>query len=268
MSTPNPLQPQGALTSASQGKSNLRFTILAILAVHAVVLGGLLLQGCDKNSGASGGGAAAPPPGPSLTDLPPLTPAPMYYETNDPIQYVTAPPSEPAPTNAAPPPIPPAQPATPVVQTAQPPALPATPDPGLAPVASTPTEHKIVRGDTLGALAAKHGTTVRAIEALNPGINPNRLQVGQTVLIPPPRPKPAATAGAGGTPDSGEVYTVKSGDTLLRIARQFGTTPREIRALNGLKSDRILVGQKLKIPARAPAATAAAPAGGGGGKQF
>lgn len=265
MSTPNPLQPQGALTSASQGKSNLRLTILAILAVHAVVLGGLLLQGCDKNAGTTGSSAAAPPPGPSLTDLPPLTPPTPYYETTDPTQYVTAPPAEPAPTNAYIPAIPPAQPATPVVETV-PPAFPATPDPGLAPVASTPTEHKIARGDTLGALAAKHGTTVRAIEALNPGVDPRRLQVGQTLLIPPPRPK-AAAAAAGSTPDSGEVYTVKSGDTLLRISRQFGTTPREIRALNGLKSDRILVGQKLKIPARAPAATAAAPAAGGG-KQF
>lgn len=263
MSMPNPLQPQGTLTSASQGKSNLRFTILAILAFHAVVLGGLLLQGCDKNAGSSG---AAPPPGPSLTDLPPLTPTPMYYETNDPLQYVTAPPPEPVPTNVGLTPIPPAQAATPVVESL--PRLPATPDPALAPVASSPTEHKIARGDTLGALAAKHGTTVRAIEALNPGINPNRLQVGQTVLIPPPRPKPAATASAAGTPDSGEVYTVKAGDTLLRISRQFGTTPREIRALNGLKSDRILVGQKLKIPARAPAATAAAPSAAGGGKQF
>ena len=43
------------------------------------------------------------------------------------------------------------------------------------------------------------------------------------------------------------VYVVKSGDTLTRIAKAHGTTVQAIRAANGLKTDRILVGQKLKL---------------------
>lgn len=45
-----------------------------------------------------------------------------------------------------------------------------------------------------------------------------------------------------------EVYTVKKGDTLSRIARKFHTNVRALRKENGLKSDMIKIGQKLDIP--------------------
>lgn len=44
-----------------------------------------------------------------------------------------------------------------------------------------------------------------------------------------------------------EFYTVKSGDTLSEIGSQFKITPRFIMKLNGLKSDVIRIGQKLKL---------------------
>jgi LysM repeat protein len=59
------------------------------------------------------------------------------------------------------------------------------------------------------------------------------------------------------------MYTVKSGDSLIKIASQFGTTVKAIRAANSLKTDSIKVGQKLSIPSKPtlssePAATTAA----------
>ena len=57
---------------------------------------------------------------------------------------------------------------------------------------------------------------------------------------------------------AGETYTVKSGDSLTKIAKAHGTTIKAIRAENNLTTDHIKVGQKLKIPARAEAAAAAA----------
>ncbi len=55
-----------------------------------------------------------------------------------------------------------------------------------------------------------------------------------------------------------EIYVIKSGDTLSRIAKDHHTTVQAIKAANGLKTDRILAGKKLKLPAATtptPAAT-------------
>jgi LysM repeat protein len=54
-------------------------------------------------------------------------------------------------------------------------------------------------------------------------------------------------------------YTVKSGDTLGKIARAHGTTFKKIMAMNDLKTTGIRVGQKLKLPAPKPAGTEAMP---------
>jgi LysM repeat protein len=43
------------------------------------------------------------------------------------------------------------------------------------------------------------------------------------------------------------VYVVKSGDTLVRIARVQGMTVKALKTANHLKSDRIFVGEKLKL---------------------
>jgi peptidoglycan endopeptidase LytE len=45
-----------------------------------------------------------------------------------------------------------------------------------------------------------------------------------------------------------ENYTVKKGDTLSQIARQYGVTVNELMEVNGLKSSLIQIGQVLKIP--------------------
>ncbi|MGA0368861.1 MAG: LysM peptidoglycan-binding domain-containing protein, partial [Kiritimatiellia bacterium] len=67
---------------------------------------------------------------------------------------------------------------------------------------------------------------------------------------------PAATASAGkdvpllsANPVSGKTYVVQSGDSLSVIARRYGSSVNELKSLNSLKSDRLLVGQILKLPA-------------------
>jgi len=52
------------------------------------------------------------------------------------------------------------------------------------------------------------------------------------------------------------VYRVRPGDYLGRIARKFHTTVRKIKRLNGMRSNRLRVGQKLKIYSRYPVAVA------------
>jgi LysM repeat protein len=59
---------------------------------------------------------------------------------------------------------------------------------------------------------------------------------------------PVATGKAVSTPQPETIYMVKSGDSLIRIAKAHGTTVQALKAANGLKNDRIVVGAKLKIP--------------------
>jgi LysM repeat protein len=62
--------------------------------------------------------------------------------------------------------------------------------------------------------------------------------------------KPATTTGAlvADASIGEQTYTVKSGDNLLKIAGQHHTTVKALRSANSLTTDRITVGQKLKIP--------------------
>ena len=62
---------------------------------------------------------------------------------------------------------------------------------------------------------------------------------------PAPTQTPAPTA----TARPGRRYAVESGDTLLGIASQFGTTVGAITAANGITEDTLLrIGQELLIP--------------------
>ncbi len=76
-----------------------------------------------------------------------------------------------------------------------------------------------------------------------------------TPSTPPLQPCPVAMVPKTATPvapphtTGGAVYLVKSGDTLTRIAKTCGTTIKALRSANNLDNDRIVVGEKLKIPA-------------------
>jgi LysM repeat protein len=88
--------------------------------------------------------------------------------------------------------------------TAPPPAATAIPASGGSSAAATPPPpggqvHTVASGEFLGTIARKYGVTVDAIETANPGLNPNRMQVGQKINIPPPTPK-APAGGATATP--------------------------------------------------------------------
>jgi peptidoglycan endopeptidase LytE len=131
-------------------------------------------------------------------------------------------------------------------------ALPATP-------VATATEYVIKSGDNFTTIAKEFpGVTAKQIQEANPTVDPLKLQVGHKLIIPPPMPV-VTSATAPAVPDLGAgelMYTVKSGDTLTKIATDHGTTVRAIRSLNNLQTDRIKVGEKLKIPARATPAPA------------
>jgi len=113
------------------------------------------------------------------------------------------------------------------------------------------TEHVIARGDTIGGLAKKYGVTTQAIIDANPNAKPRSLQLNDTLLIPPPAPPTSTSVASSGGTAEGEVYVVKQGDNLSKIAKKFGVTVKAIRTANNLKNDRILPKQRLTIPTKA-----------------
>ncbi|HXF10951.1 MAG TPA: LysM peptidoglycan-binding domain-containing protein [Desulfuromonadaceae bacterium] len=66
----------------------------------------------------------------------------------------------------------------------------------------------------------------------------------------PSASKPSMTPATITTPHSAavSVYVVKSGDTLARIAKTHGISVKNLKSANGLDTDHIAVGTKLKIP--------------------
>jgi LysM repeat protein len=79
------------------------------------------------------------------------------------------------------------------------PPPPATPG-GPTPVPGGETTYTVVRGDTLGAIARRFGTTVQAIASLNGIANPNLIFPGQVLRIPGGGTTPPPTAVPGVTP--------------------------------------------------------------------
>ncbi|NAZ83873.1 LysM peptidoglycan-binding domain-containing protein, partial [Kineococcus sp. R8] len=128
----------------------------------------------------------------------------------------------------------------------------------------------VERGDTVGALAARHGSTVAAVVAANGLGRGARIVEGRTLRIPATTagPDTASTDTASpdtASPDAAARYTVRTGDTLTSIAASQGTSVAALRAANGLDARGFIRdGQVLALgpgAAAAPAETPAAPAG-------
>ena len=133
------------------------------------------------------------------------------------------------------------------------------------------TTYIVQRGDYLAKISKKYNITISAIKSAN-GMKDDKIMVGQKIKLPgkvevgeqkvpegafktAPR-KPAYAPYSGATKE----YVVKSGDTLGHIAYGNGINIRQLKELNGLESDVLRVGQKLKIPAEKVAKAPAAPA--------
>jgi LysM repeat protein len=193
MTASNPIIPPGSPLQRSRPGRNpkLVVTVFAILAVHVLLLSGLLIQGCkreDKNAaGTSDASATATVPNDTSRGT-----APSFTG----------------------------------VPSAQQPAQ-MSPAPEVASAQST-------------------GSVVVVSE-------PNLPKMDQTSSAP----RAAAGASSAAVKYDGpvSVYVVKPGDNLTRIAKAHGTTAKAIREASGLKTDRILVGQKLKVPQGTAAAS-------------
>ncbi len=231
MNSPSPLIPQGSnLEQQNQARSSLKVKIFCAIGVNVAILLVLLMQGCKREQPPVENPVVDPT---TVTDV-----APVYDGSNPP--PVVDPNQLPGVTDPAGGSNIATNPEPPVI----PPAPPVTPTPSV-------TEYKIEKGDSFYTIGKKFGVSSKAIQAANPNVDPAKLQIGKTIQIPAPTAAPAAGAGPVVDVATGETtHTVKSGDNLSKIAAQYHTTVAAIKSANGLSTDRIKVGDKLKIPAK------------------
>jgi len=150
------------------------------------------------------------------------------------------------------------------------------------------TKYIVRPGDSIWRIAKQYGISRSEIVELNKLSDPNKLRIGQKLVLPgrlkikaapakhslkvkavatpvapakvaapvEPLMPVAAEALFAPAPDAGKEYVVVKGDSLSRIAKKFGTKIRALREANKLQGDKLKIGQKLIIPE----VTAASPA--------
>ena len=115
-------------------------------------------------------------------------------------------------------------------------------------------EHRVRSGETFWEMAIRYGSSVKLITDENPHLQPRRLRLGQTVIIP----LLAGSAPVSPPPDTlhwvqqsgfGAVHVVARGDSLWAIAQTHGTTVELLAESNGRSLDGVIKpGEVLMVP--------------------
>ena len=109
-------------------------------------------------------------------------------------------------------------------------------------------DHKVKRGESLWLISRKYGVRIKDIVVINKLGNAKYIRPGQRLQIPTEGYAEYRKTSMVSTSKSTKLYhTVRRGDTLSEIAMKYRTSIRKVKKWNGLRSNRIYVGQKLKI---------------------
>jgi membrane-bound lytic murein transglycosylase D len=120
--------------------------------------------------------------------------------------------------------------------------------------------YKVKKGDTLSKIARRSGVSLAQLKSWNRLTGRSRLQIGQVLRVGPgkkltstakssPKKKSSQVAKKSATSAGNKiVYTVKKGDTVYKIARQYAVNPAQVLAWNGLGNEHTLQpGQNLTL---------------------
>src|ERR1039457_3702606 len=226
--------------------------VLIVVALHVLVIGGIVVfEGCSRSKTGTSDMAANEP-----------SDSMMPGATNNQTASIPNPQGPGTPTSLAPNSV--------AGNETMAPAAVVT-----APVSTSETHTYVVKkGDSLWKISKAENISVGELSRANKLTKTSTLKVGQKLTVPVmakaektnvatasvvPTPAdattPAPTTAAVTTDASGGSYTVKSGDSLWKIARLQNVSVAAIKQANNLSSDSLKVGQKLHVPTATAKAT-------------
>ena len=108
------------------------------------------------------------------------------------------------------------------------------------------TKHTVRSGESLYKIATDNGITVDELKAAN-NLTNDAVKAGQTLVIPA-KGEAAKHAAATKPEQKTSKYTVRKGDNLGKIAAKHGITVDQLKELNNLTDNNIMVGQSIVVP--------------------
>ena len=108
--------------------------------------------------------------------------------------------------------------------------------------------YTVKSGDSVWKISHEHGMSMDELKSLN-GLKDNLIIPGQVLKIKgtSSNTKQKIKTSSKETSEAGATYVVKAGDSLWAVANRQGLTVAELKRINGLSSDTIYVGQRLKV---------------------
>ena len=103
--------------------------------------------------------------------------------------------------------------------------------------------HTVQGGQTYYSIARTYGISLNELMILNNMSSPGKLVVGQQLRVSKNNRTGSAPSAQGL-----QSHTVSAGETLFRIAQNYGVSVEEIKKMNNMSGNNVAVGQKLKIP--------------------
>ena len=132
--------------------------------------------------------------------------------------------------------------------------IPQSEKPRIISVRTVFVRHRVRKGETIASIANKYNVSASVIISHNKLSSTKKLVQGRKLKIPISKERQYA-ASSSSRKKSGKLkmassgrYKVKKGETLLMISRRFDISTAQIKELNNLKTDKIRVGQTLKLP--------------------
>lgn len=100
-----------------------------------------------------------------------------------------------------------------------------------------PLMRRVVEGDTIRSIAAEYSVSMSTILASNKLDNPDLIQVGQEIVIPPV---------------DGVVADIKPGETMAQVAERYGVTVEDVALANALVADpeRAVPFERIIVPGK------------------